>query len=485
MLENQVVITIRNNLFSKSYRAMIKPVSSIKGLTPIIDNTVTGKNELKTLRFSFESLGEPSCSLITQDTNGFKNFLFTIGSDQDTCRAYYPYIEFKEKYQIAESKIWIFTFLLKEIGLVNIEAFIKNEYSSASISSSITVSNFDCNRPQVEIENRSSFFYHPRIIPRSKRFSIVGITKINCKLSLQNIRQWTLFSVKESNGEVIQQISIVSNPTSSFSELVIPSKILPFGLYKFVFKVKMLGQNIDLTAFQVEIDTYVKIVPSGIVVQVFPGGMTKIRRGIDQNIILDPTFYSYDLDSVFPIKNLKFKYFCSIFENGILVKSPQISLDKSIDLSSIKSDFQRYSNNSCFDSAELFSFDITSNVLNIPARGLSYVPSRQYMFTIMTSYLQKNYSQNVFLEIDSYSNVPVINIRCKFIKECSPHENYLLVNPISKLMITGECESGCEYINSFEYEYRIFKRWIISDLDNREKWQLCFIWKRANIKGNI
>lgn len=390
---------------------MIKPVSSLKDIVPLIDNSITKREQPRTLRFSFQSLGEPSCALITQNINGFRNFLFTIGTNQETCKTYYPYIQFQENYRISDINIWYFSARFKQTGLINIEAFFKNEYSSLTVSTSITVSDFDCNRPQVIIENRHSHFYQPLVIQRSKRFSIIANTRINCRLSLRNVRQWNLFLIRESNGDVIRQINIASNPTSSFSELVIPAKSLTYGLYRFVYKIEMVGNEIDLRDFLVEMDNYVKIVPSGIVVQVFPGGMTKVRRGIDQSIILDPTFYSYDLDSVYPIKNLKFNYYCSIFENGLLVKSPQISLDYSLDLSSIKSDFSLYSNYSCFDSAESFSFDLSGNVLTIQAQGLSYMPLRQYSFTIMTNYLQNIYSQNVIIEIDSYNSVPVISIR--------------------------------------------------------------------------
>ena len=390
---------------------MFKLVSSVKDVIPIMDNKVTRREELRTLNFSFESLGEPSCALINEAINGFKDFLFTIGTDRETCRAYYPHIEFKEKYQKTQSNIWYFSLLLRRTGLINIEVFIKNEYSSVSITKSLTVSNFECRRPEIEILNRSSQFFQPSIILRSKRFSIIGNTKINCKLSIRNIRQWTLFFIRESNGDPIRQIDIASNPTSTFNELVVPSNSLIYGLYRFVYKVEMYSNNVDLSAFQEEVDHYVKIVPSGIVVQVFPGGMYKIRRGINQNIVLDPTFYSYDLDSVYPIKNLKFKYYCSIFENGILVKSPKISLDNSIDLVKIKKNFSIYSNYSCFDRADSFFFESNDNILKIPPRGLAFIPFRQYMFTIMTNYLHNNYLQNVVIEIESYSSIPLINIR--------------------------------------------------------------------------
>lgn len=39
-------------------------------------------------------------------------------------------------------------------------------------------------------------------------------------------------------------------------------------------------------------------------------------------------------------------------------------------------------------------------------------------------------------------------------------------------MIIGECESGCEYIKSFEYEFKIYKRWILSENFNQVKWIL-------------
>lgn len=48
-------------------------------------------------------------------------------------------------------------------------------------------------------------------------------------------------------------------------------------------------------------------------------------------------------------------------------------------------------------------------------------------------------------------------------------------------MIIGDCESGCEYISSFEYEYQIYKKWIISEFDQREKWIILNISEYASL----
>ncbi|CAF1066748.1 unnamed protein product, partial [Brachionus calyciflorus] len=61
---------------------------------------------------------------------------------------------------------------------------------------------------------------------------------------------------------------------------------------------------------------------------------------------------------------------------------------------------------------------------------------------------------------------------CKFTKDCTPYEDYLLVNPSSQLMITGSCDSGCDLIKSIEYEFRIYKKWILSEKELQEKWIL-------------
>lgn len=75
----------------------------------------------------------------------------------------------------------------------------------------------------------------------------------------------------------------------------------------------------------------------------------------------------------------------------------------------------------------------------------------------------------------------MLALRCKFAQECSPFENYLLVNPVSKLMIIGDCESGCEYISSLEYDYQIYRKWIISEFDQREKWIILNISDYASL----
>ena len=158
-----------------------------------------------------------------------------------------------------------------------------------------------------------------------------------------------------------QQIFLTDNPTVNYAELVIQPNSLAYGLYRFVYTVKMTGTNSN--SFQSQIDTFIQVIPSGLVIsalkssQPIYGGTIEITRGFDQQIQFNPFINSYDIDSIAIMTSLTFKYSCQIIDSNIQMGYPQIpGTNQMIYLDDFKLNSSLSSLNTCFDRTGLFFF---------------------------------------------------------------------------------------------------------------------------------
>ena len=71
-----------------------------------------------------------------------------------------------------------------------------------------------------------------------------------------------------------------------------------------------------------QVDTYVRIVPSGLIIsslsliQPIYGGTIEITRGWNQSIAFNPFLNSFDVDSLCVITTLSFKYACQTIDSN-------------------------------------------------------------------------------------------------------------------------------------------------------------------------
>jgi hypothetical protein len=152
-----------------------------------------------------------------------------------------------------------------------------------------------------------------------------------------------------------RKIFINNNPTLNYAELVLQPQTLDYGLYRVVYTLKMNGAN--LTSFESQIDTFIQIIPSGLVIsalrssQPMYGGTVEISRGFDQQIKFNPFLHSHDIDSVAVITSLTFKYSCQIIDTNIQNGYPKIpGTNQLIYLDDFKTNSSLSSLNSCFNS---------------------------------------------------------------------------------------------------------------------------------------
>ena len=78
----------------------------------------------------------------------------------------------------------------------------------------------------------------------------------------------------------------------SFSEIYIPARTLPYGIYELRLTVTMIAAP----QWTSTVSAFTHITPSGITANLVQFGTSLITRGHDQDLLLDPGQYSVDLD---------------------------------------------------------------------------------------------------------------------------------------------------------------------------------------------
>ena len=175
---------------------------------------------------------------------------------------------------------------------------------------------------------------------------------MNCLYSLANQKHWTIFQIDELNATILQQITIIDNPTVNYAELVLQPQTLSYGLYKVVYTVTMT--NMSFTSSYV---TFIQINPSGLVLsslkssQPMYGGTIQITREEFQTIQFDPYLFTYDIDNLAVITSLSFKYACQIIQSNIPQGYPKITgTNQTIYLDDLKYNSSLIYFNACFNS---------------------------------------------------------------------------------------------------------------------------------------
>ena len=284
---------------------------------------------------TFDSLGEPSCALVWLTVGTLYNKALAFGSSSTYCLNLYPSVSFMSVYNKSNHFLTI-NMIMEMKGLVNINFLIKNDYESLKLTKIVTVSSLKCQKPILDIKNRAIDFLNPRVIERSKRISVIGVTILNCSVTLKNSKQWSIFEINPNNGSTIRLINVTNIISLFSSEIYIPSNFFSYGTYKFIYEVCMEGD--DASSFKETIDTYIRIVPTGMVIFAFSGGIKEITIGIGQSVDLNPGRYSYDLDRILTGTDLSYKFYCRVLIDEVPQMFPSDYSGSYIDLWKIKNE---------------------------------------------------------------------------------------------------------------------------------------------------
>ena len=146
---------------------------------------------------------------------------------------------------------------------------------------------------------------------RNQDFYISSNIQLNCNNSLSIITKWSINNC--TSGNCSSPIQIDQSVSTTFSELYIPARTLPYGIYQLKLTVTMVVSP-HITAFS---SAYVKITPSGITANLVQYGTSMITRGHQQDLILDPGTYSADPDGYIFNATVNHYYFNLSFNHCI------------------------------------------------------------------------------------------------------------------------------------------------------------------------
>ncbi len=149
-----------------------------------------------------------------------------------------------------------------------------------------------CLPPVITLIPSTSSFSSPMQFRRNQDFYLSSNIQLNCNISLTTINQWTIYNCTSTNCSF--PIQLDQTVQTTFSELYIPARTLPYGIYQLKLTVKM---TYSLNLISSSFSAYVKITPSGITPNLVQYGTSMITRGHKQDLLLDPGTYSVDLDT--------------------------------------------------------------------------------------------------------------------------------------------------------------------------------------------
>ncbi|XP_067670970.1 uncharacterized protein [Haliotis asinina] len=261
---------------------MKEPVHGIH----IVDLTPKAKvEEEKTFRISFDSMGDEVCMNI--DFGDDEGETFNYGTEE-WCEKESSFDdgeftdEMKNPMEVTRTYYENQNYELKATAV--------NLFSDARVTFSFSISEYDCDKPEVSIEDAVTVFTNPMTFEKSKGIVLRGKANITCAASLQNTKSWKIEVIDPDWGSVKKTLDLKSDK----AEFVVKAKSLPYGLYKATYSIQM--DLPDDTNFVESAFSYFKVTKSEIVVVMDSGGISEIDRGENRMVTLSPEKYSYDPD---------------------------------------------------------------------------------------------------------------------------------------------------------------------------------------------
>jgi hypothetical protein len=194
-----------------------------------------------------------------------------------------------------KSSAWLFGYAWNRVTTISSSAFF-----------SFPLSNENCASPMIKFDIYTPLLRWARSVQRSQAFSVAAQTILNCSISLNNTKQWSILQCDTTTEKCIQTQALnqltAQLSSSTTAEIYISSQMLPIGTYLFNYTVSMNTQ----TALSTSDYTYIQIIQSAIEVNLLPNGTSSITNGVTQSILFQPGVYSIDPDSSYFISNVNY-----------------------------------------------------------------------------------------------------------------------------------------------------------------------------------
>lgn len=144
-------------------------------------------------------------------------------------------------------------------------------------------------------------------------------TTYNCFIRYKATHLWRIYKISSFNNSLTYtEVFLPNNPTIYASNLAVTPNVLAYGLHLAVYEVTMttdLG-NSKYWGYKSKAETYLKITNSKIIVYGLENGNDDVYIGYNQDIELNPLEYSFDLDQLTPMSEVKFEFYCLYYLKG-------------------------------------------------------------------------------------------------------------------------------------------------------------------------
>jgi hypothetical protein len=175
-----------------------------------------------------------------------------------------------------------------------------------------------CSQANLTIIGASSLISSPTLMQRSRMFSIRATVNFVCSLSFSIKFNWNIFKWNAATN-LFELIDISNSTNTLLAELAIKSNTLPYGIYTFNSIIDIIVNDTNmLREIKRTNQGYLRIIDSGIIVYALPNGVLDTALGNLQSLDLNPTEYSYDIDNLIDIKQLRFKFYCLVNPNKFI-----------------------------------------------------------------------------------------------------------------------------------------------------------------------
>ncbi|UJR18151.1 hypothetical protein I4U23_005051 [Adineta vaga] len=239
----------------------------------------------------------------------------------------------------------------------------------------------------------------PTSIPTTTPVQLQVSTRESSSTQQQSLRMITSTFII-SQGKFI-------NKDNAFTELYIPARTLPYGLYE----VNLIVTMIDYPSLKTSQSVYIRIIPSNPTAKLLPLGTSMIIKGYERNLTFDPGTYSMNSDNnVFATNDWSYEYYCRLYH---FYQFPNIN-------------GWEY-HNSIKSSLTIHSHSLQSN--------------RTYQFMVSLTNRQNSSVQSIGFILVKVENVhsPMIIVGCVISSMCISNQEFQLINPTTQIALFSYC----------------------------------------------
>lgn len=163
-------------------------------------------------------------------------------------------------------------------------------YNLTTVSLSVVnQSNPGCFPPIVTLIPGASTLLSPLQFQYSEDIYISSNIQLSCNQSLVIQAQWIVLNCSRGCSSWVQISPII---VTTLSDLFIPARSLPNGIYEF----KLIVTLVSSPSLIGSSSAYIQIIPTGITVNLFQFGTSMITYGYATDLLLDPGTNSIDPD---------------------------------------------------------------------------------------------------------------------------------------------------------------------------------------------